>query len=390
MLARGVHVLPTKDGPVLQGLSPPLGLPECKQLWSKSVAERHAAVKELRLVCGVPEFVAMTSAVPFSLDVARYWQHEQAAQSAPEQFERISAVLASLERCQRCRELGLACSAFCLTCESKRQLCDPCVISEIPHWSFLRRPCSSCKAERRAGGHCVCTRVACILAISDQGPENVGAFNKIESALKSNNWRHLARPMRDFHHLARSDRNSSASWFLFRDGQCVGMALINALLAGPDKEISDKLLAAASQVAWLHKDKHSMVDSLNVRALIDLCLAQDNVMRAFRQDCIDGVALAHSILLTLAPERYRKWKQESETPDLDGVRFILHVRNGNLYISGTTCLYRVVLHYPIRLSIVAGSSTPPAFSKPRPRSNRRDSPSWVAQPSCRTSLAGCG
>ena len=117
----------------------------------------------------------------------------------------------------------------------------------------------ACKAEQNAGRSCECLRLTFLLAISDQGAENVGAFTKIDKAISKKTWNRFTRPFCDSYHLIRGERNGSAGWVLSRKGECISMAFLNGLRCGSDKEIADALAAAASEQVFGGIDKQSQV-----------------------------------------------------------------------------------------------------------------------------------
>ena len=84
---------------------------------------------------------------------------------------------------------------------------------------------------------------------------------------------------------------------------------------------------------------------------------------AFRPECTAAVRKAKTAILTLHPERYRPWKQRPEPPQMNGLRFVTQVRSGNLFLSGSTALYRAVLKYPLTVTVAAGSTASGTVTK---------------------------
>lgn len=88
-------------------------------------------------------------------------------------------------------------------------------------------------------------------------------------------------------------------------------------------------------------------------------------MKWFRPECQRAVEKAGTCALTLSPELYRRHRQDADTVELAGPRHITRTSNGNLYCSGTTILYRVVLKYPAQVQPLAGSHTAGSVNKDR-------------------------
>jgi hypothetical protein len=318
----------------LMGMRPALDVKQCEELFAKPVAERNGAVKGLNLINGVELFMACSAGDGCKIDVALFWNGQNDSKAAVGYVDRVTNVLASVERCAACVQSNIPCIAICPNCERARAVCAVCLGKGFTQWSHLSRKCMSCQHR-----NCDCLRCTALGVTSDQEAKNVSTFKALRRSVAATGSRLLAL-VHDPYHQVRGQRNVAGGYFLERNGEWFSMSFVLVLRCASNVEIANLLIAHCSESALLAKDKHSM----------DLALI------ALRPEVENAMKRAQMVVQTLYPCPYRPWLQSAKV-DFCDPRYLTASRNRNLWISCTTILIRGTPSFPMSFTRVAGTGS---------------------------------
>ena len=124
--------------------------------------------------------------------------------------------------------------------------------------------------------------------------------------------------------------NAGMNWLLMQGGYRYGLILMWAVRCGESEVLTRKIMNLCTEAALIGKDKSNMRDKL-------LAIAKE------LSDLFRGLG---SIKITLWKPRYLTWKNKNMTR-LENIRYITVARSGNVFVTCSSGVVRVVLELPI-------------------------------------------